>query len=257
MRLSACITLNDRPVPVMDTVFGSMRGQDFDEFVIVLDRTPEALADYCRAAWRDDARVRFAVITGEPGWRSPVTAWNRGFGAVTGDHIYCFSSETVQKAGNLDRARAILAAEPCVIQGKVECSCGPGGSEVNWGGTAPGNLFCDAAHPRPLGFIWAAPMTQVRAIDGYDAALADGLWYDDNDFFYRMWRTGLPFVFDDSVSGVHLHHDRPGLTTDAGRAKVARNEALMRRKHGTLDPLAGLPRAVEFATGRTTWRHIA
>lgn len=256
MKFSTCITLNDRDVPVLDTVFGSMRDQSHDEFIIVFDRTPAPLAEYARNYWRGDARTRFVAIDGDPGWRSPVIAWNAGFREVTGDFIYAFSSETVQRAGNVERAKALLAAEPrTLIFGKAECSCGPYGHEVNWNGTAPGNLLCDAEHPRPLGFIWAGPMRPVRDIGGYDEAFAGGFWYDDNSFYYELWRTGLDFAFDDSVSGIHLHHERPGLATPEGRAGIVRNMEYMLRKHGSVDPLAAESRRLEYGPGRTVWRH--
>jgi hypothetical protein len=256
MKLSALITLNDRDISVMDTVFDSMRYQDHDEFVIVLDRTPPPLAEYVRRWWSGDSRTRFVTIDGAPGWRSPVEAWNAGFRAVTGDFVYAFSSETVQRSQNLEHACALLAAEPrTLIFGKAECSCGPYGHEVNWNGTAPGNLLCDSEHPRPLGFIWAGPIDNVRRIGGYDEAFAAGFWYDDNDFFYQLWRSGLDFAFDDSVSGIHLHHERPGLATPDGQAGIQRNASYILAKHCTPDPLGGIKKRIEFAPGRCVWRH--
>ena len=257
MGLSACITINDRDVSVLDTVFDSMRAQTHDEFIIVLDRTPAPLADYCRRWWRDDERTRFVEVKGAQGWRSPVKAWNAGYAAVTGDLLYCFSSETVQAPGNVEKARAILASEPkSVVFGKAECSCGPWGQEVNWNGTAPGNLLCSAEHPRPLGFIWAAPMAPVREIGGWDEEFDRGLWYDETDFFFQLWRTGLDFIFADSIGGTHLHHERPVLATAEGAAATHLNAAYLLRKYGTLAPLA--PSAIREVreAGRTVWKHV-
>ena len=135
-------------------------------------------------------------------------------------------------------------------------SCGPAGQEVNWGGTAPGNLFCDAAHPRPLGFIWAGPMHQVRTVKGYDETFAEGFWYDDNDFFLRLWNSGLNFLFDDTISGTHLHHDRTTLNTPAGQAGIQKNANYMIRKHGTLSPWPSIMKIVQYGEGRTSWSHL-
>lgn len=256
MKISACITLHEREVSVLDTVFGSMKDQDHDEFVIVLDRTHPDLAGYCEDYWAGDKRVKFVKIVGDPGWKSPVAAWNAGFGAVTGDHVYCFSSETVQSPGNVELARVWLALGPTVVQGKAECSCGPNGKEVEWMGTAPGNLLCDAAHARPLGFIWAGPMDVVRRIGGYDMAFDAGLWHDDTDFFLRVWRTGLDFIFDDRISGTHLHHERPVLSTPEGIAKTQRNLRLILAKHGTANPWGSLPKLVRAEPGLTVWSHV-
>lgn len=257
MKISICFTINDRPVPVLDTVFGSLRDQTHDECVVVLDRTPEPLAAYIRNYWRADARTRFVEIAGEPGWRSPVKAWNAGFSALTGDAIYAFSSETVQAAGNVEKARAMLLAEPTtLVFGRCECSCGPQGSEVNWGGLAPGNLLCSAEHPRPMGFIWASRLAPLRVIGGFDTAYDAGLWYDESDLFYRLWRQGLDFAFDDSISGTHLHHERPVLNTPDGQTAIQRNAMYTTWKHGCLNPLDNVLRRVESRPGRTVWRHI-
>lgn len=257
MKISAVITLNERDINVCDTVFASMREQDHDEFVIVLDRTPAPLAEYVKRWWKDDTRTKFVELAGEPGWRSPVKAWNAGFAALTGDFVYAFSSETVQRSQNVEHARALLASEPrTLIFGKAECSCGPYGQEVNWNGTAPGNLLCDSEHPRPLGFIWAGPLDSVRRIGGYDERFAEGFWHDDSDFFIRMWRDGLDFAFDDSVSGIHLHHERPGLATLEGQVGIQRNTHLILSKWGTVDPIgAYVQKRLEYGAGRCVWRH--
>ena len=196
-----------------------------------------------------------------------MTAWNLGFAATTGDVLYCFSSETMQAEGNLAQAKMAFVGETfdthpvmqgtknLCLHGSVSCSCGSEGTEVNWNGSAPGNLFCDAAHPRPLGFIWAAPAWAVKQIQGYDEAFAAGFWYDDNDFFFRLWQTGLDFVFDDAISGVHLHHHRPTLDTEAGRIGIARNQVHMFNKYGTVDPMGTILLREERVPGRTAWRH--
>jgi hypothetical protein len=284
MTLSVVLTIHQRLVPVLEQVFESLRHQTHDELIIVLDRAPLEMFDYASKFWRGDSRVKFVTLgDGPDGWRSPVKAWNAGFAAVTGDVVYCLSSETVQAEGNIYRARMALGTEerheqtrlvapgsfqmagtnyvlpvkPIVLHGRAECSCGPSGQEVNWNGTAPGNLLCDAAHPRPLGFIWAAPIAAVRQIGGYDEAFDAGFWYDDADFFLRLWRTGLDFVFDDSISGIHLHHERPVLDTPEGQEGIRKNTEYMLWKHGILAPWGdNLPRTEERKPGRTIWRHL-
>ena len=255
MKLSALMTINSRETPVLDAVFGSLRGQPFDELVIVLDRSPSEVEEHVRGWWKDDKRVVYAVIEGSPGWRSPVPAWNRAFATMTGDHLYAFSSEVVHAPQNIEVARRLLAASPnSLVFGKASCSCGPEGREVNWGGMAPSNLLVDAAHPRPLGFIWAGPVANVRRVGGMDPEFAKGLWYDDDDFFYRLWQSGLDFIFTDEISGVHLHHERPVLATPEGQALIARNAAYMLAKHGSLHPLVAVPRLLA-APGETRWMH--
>lgn len=252
MSLTACITLNDRPVPVLREVYESIRHQAHDQLVIALDRAPAHVADMTATFWKDDPRVTLVPIDGPPGWRSPVKAWNAAYQHVTGAHLYCFSSETVQAEGNLQKAKDFLAKHPnTLLFGKAECSCGPNGAEVNWGGTAPGNLLCSQSHPRPLGFIWAAPFANVQTIGAWDENFDRGFWFDDNDFFTRLWKSGLNFAFTDAVSGSHIHHERPNLTQDG----INRNSAYMLQKWASLDPLSKQPRIVNYLPDRTEWKH--
>ena len=257
MKLSVLCTVNERPAPVLDAAFGSLREQPFDEMIIVLDRTPREVSDHCHRVWEDNQRVQFVELEGKPGWQSPVPAWNAAFKAMTGDALYAFSSEVVHAPQNIAVARRLLDEYPeSLIFGKAVCSCGPGGNEVNWGGAAPGNLLVDAAHPRPLGFIWAGPAAPVRQIGGMDPRFAYGLWFDDDDFFFRLWRLSLNFVFTDEISGVHLHHDRPVLATARGQKLIERNRAYMLQKYQTLRPLDGALKHETRQPGLTIWRHL-
>lgn len=257
MKLSACLTINQRETPVLDAMFGSLRAQPFDEMVIVLDRSPHLIIECCRDYWAGDKRIVFTGIGGEPGWRSPVPAWNRAFETLTGTHLFAFSSEMVHAPQNIEVAKHMLARHPgAAIFGKASCSCGPKGQEVNWGdGTTPGNLLVDAAHPRPLGFIWAGPIASVRQIGGMDTEFAKGLWYDDDDFFYRLWQSGLNFIFTDEINGVHLHHERPVLTTPEGQALIDRNARYMLKTWGTLRPISGVPKLAFYQPGLAQWTH--
>ena len=256
MKISACMTINERQLPVLEAVFGSLREQAHDQLVIVFDRTPDELREHVRDYWRGDARLTFVDIEGAPGWKSPVPAWNAAFAAAAHPLLYCFSGETVQAPENVAHARFMLEDDPAtIIFGKALCSCGPAGHEVDWGGAAPGNLLVDAAHARPLGFIWAGETARVRQIGGMDPGFAAGYWYDDDSFFYELWRTGADFVFEDDIGGVHLHHERPVLATAAGQAGIARNAAYITAKYGTTRPFDGVTRIVSAQPGRTRWSH--
>ncbi len=241
MKLSVGLTIYERETPVLDAVFGSLKPQPWDEMVIVFDRSPALLRECVKTWWASDERVKFVELEGALGWGSPVPGWNACFAAMTGTHLYAFSSEVVHAPQNVEVARRMLEADArTAIFGKCLCSCGPDGKEVNWGGQAPGNLLVDAAHPRPLGFIWAAPLDMVRHVKGMDPGFAAGFWFDDDDFMFRLWQAGLDFTFTDDISGTHLHHERPGLETPEGKAGIERNAAYMLKKHGTLHPLQGL-----------------
>lgn len=258
MKLTLALTIHDRSRSVSDAVAASLRltGNSPDSAVIVLDRPSHQTLLDTYAAYQDlHFPTQFIHIKdGPPGWLSPVRAWNTAFRHVQTSHLYCISSDTVQAPGNLDAARQLLSEEPNrVLHGKAECSCGPQGTEVNWNGTAPGNLLCDAAHPRPLGFIWAAPTKPVQDIGGYDEQFMKGFWYDDNDFFYRLWNTGLNFTFTNRLSGTHLHHERTSLS----QSGIATNHAYMLRKHGSVDPMGNSLRISSRPDPDTThWQHL-
>ena len=215
--IAVCLTIHDRPEDVLKRVFDSLLPQSFDQMVVVLDRAPSRLDGFVRSYLWDDDRIEIVSIDGGMGWRCPAMAWNTAFGRVRTELVYCLSSETIQEPGSVRAAAELLDGPPAIVFGRAECSCGPDGGEVNWNGTAPSNLLCDAAHPRPLGFIWAGPMWAIRSIGGYDEGFMAGHWYDDNDFFFRLWNLGIPFVFTDRIGGLHLHHDRHSLSAETIR----------------------------------------
>lgn len=284
MTLSLVLTVHDRPAEVSRQVAESLRlpGNMPDELILVLDRpTKEAKAGALLAYMDTDFPVRTITIPGEPGWLCPARAWNHGFRACSSDLIYAISSEVVQDAGNLDKARKLMQEQcyhgqfedpPTAID--VQCSqCG--GSEIKkrpkkialFGachnstpenlvvGAEPG-LLVSAKMTRPLGFIACMPTANVKQIFGFDEKFMGGYWYDDDDFFFRLWKTGLNFVWDDSIHGIHLDHKRPVLETQEGRAGIQRNEALMQQKHGTTNVWITLPKSVWYGERRTQWFHI-
>jgi len=245
--ISVCLTIYDRTPEVLTKVFDSLDHQGHDELVVVLDRSPKKVNDWVRDYLHADSRATIVEIAGDPGWKGPAKAWNTGFARVTSELIYCLSSEVIQKLGNVGNAVGLLAERPAIVFGKAECTCGPTGTEVNWNGTAPGNLLVDSEHPRPLGFIWAGPMWAVRATTGFDEGYMGGFWYDDDDFTYRLWQLGIPFVFTDTIYGSHQHHERVELS----RQGIAINAAYHQRKWGGTCRVT--PVRQERRPGVTTW----
>lgn len=246
--ISVCLTVYDRTEPVLTRVFDSLAHQAHDQIVIVLDRSPRSVNDFVRDYfWKDD-RAEIVEIVGDPGWRGPAVAWNTGFARVRSELVYCLSSETIQEPGNVSKAVALLQGSPAILFGKAECGpdC-PG--EVYWGDGTPPSLLCDSRHPRPLGFIWAGPMWAVRAIGGYDEGFQRGFWYDDNSFFFEMWRLGLDFLYVDSISGVHQHHERGELTEEG----IRRNLDYLCEKYGSLAATAINPSSIENGDDSCRW----
>ncbi|KKK80982.1 hypothetical protein LCGC14_2818040, partial [marine sediment metagenome] len=121
-------------------------------------------------------------------------------------------------------------------------------------GFAPG-LLADSSFPRPLGFICCLPADKVKEIGGFDETFMNGFWYDDDDFFLRLWGTGLDFTFTDDIHGVHQHHERPDLATPEGQAKIKINLEYFRKKHGTSHPWPTLERITSQTENSTTWMH--
>jgi len=255
MSVSIILTVNNRPPEVSRQVADSLmlKGNEADQLVVVLDRpTEEARKGAVNAyAGLTGNPTVFVDVPGEQGWKGPARAWNAGIKAATGELLYCFSSEVVQDEGNVEKAVKLCANMQTALFGACDNS-----TPVNLVVGAPPGLLVSSKMPRPLGFIVAMPSWAVNLIGGYDEEFTKrGFWYDDDDFFYRLWRTGVDFMFDDSVHGIHLDHARPGLETPEGQAGIKRNEEYMMSKHGVLHPLTDVLRTQEFSEGRVVWRH--
>lgn len=226
MTATILLTVNDRPVQMLRNTADALNGTAVH---VVYDGTPPPLKAILMSKAFRGAGV--SVVKREPGWICPARAWNTGFSDITSEYVICISSDVILKQGSVDRIFKLISGPPVVVFGK----CVDDGPEPLINGPNP-NLLCSAEQQRPLGFIVAMPMWAVRTVGGYDEAFMDGLWYEDDDFMTRLFATGVPFVFDDAVSGVHQHHQRPVLDTQEGLAKVKRNRALIISKHGEEHP---------------------
>ncbi|KKK61751.1 hypothetical protein LCGC14_3011220, partial [marine sediment metagenome] len=121
MKISLILTVNNRTPEVSKAVADSLRleGNQPDELIVVLDRpTPEAENGAINAYGKlpiDHSEVfntKFVHVPGDPGWKGPARAWNHGFRTATGDYLYLISSEVVQDAGNLRKAREYCENHP-------------------------------------------------------------------------------------------------------------------------------------------------
>lgn len=110
--ISVVLTVYSRAEDVLTRVFNSLDHQEHDQLVVVLDRSPRSVNDFVRDYfWKDD-RAEIVEIVGEPGWRGPAAAWNTGFARVRSELVYCLSSETIQRPGNVGKAVALLSGNP-------------------------------------------------------------------------------------------------------------------------------------------------
>lgn len=253
--MSVVFTINNRTPEQMENVFSSFIGQEYSQMVIVLDRPEQGVAEFSRRWWDTHPRPgigrglapEFVEIIGDRGWLGPARAWNAGFARVKSELIYMISSEVIQEAGNCSKAIDILSGPPAVVFGFCRDD-GPVPLVTAAAGQDP-SIVCSSAIRRPLGFIWAMPTWLIRATGGFDETFMSGYWYDDDDFTFRIWKFGVPYIFDDSIRGVHQHHDRASLTTPAGQAGIQRNLAYIRGKHGHEHPWDIAPKDVAVSDG--------
>lgn len=255
--VSVVLTINDRPIPVMEKVFHSLGQQGphaggWDQLVVVLDRAPQHVKEWVHTHLLMLPSAVVVAVEGAPGWLCPAKAWNVGLGRVTSEVTYCISSEVIQAEGNIVRAKHLLASTQAVVFGKAVES-DPDTTKYS----VAGGILCSSTNPRPLGFIMALPTWMVRATGGYDEGFMQGYWYDDDDFTFRLWRLGQPFVFADAISGVHQSHERPVLDTPAGQDGIRRNAQYIVSKHGTqhpvVDQLAAGKLSIVEREGLTVW----
>lgn len=229
MKITLLLTINNRPPDVIQKVAESfaLPGNKTDEIIVVLDR-PERESDQAAREHWSRLGARFITVDGNPGWLCPSRAWNKGLEAATGDFIYMISSEVVQDEGNVDKARDICQDHRTAVFGACDNS-----ERVQLVTGAPPGLLASSKMPRPLGFIACTTRHSLRVAGGWDEGFMQGFWYEDDDLWYRVWNTGVRFVFDDSIHGVHIHHDHPHLV----KAGIQRNAIYIKGKHGTTRPL--------------------
>lgn len=231
--ITVVMTINNRPRETMRRVFDSFKPLDneADDMVVVLDGVEPSVLDSLNVL-DIPPYARFVEVKREPGWICPAVAWNTGFGEVRTELTYCISSEVIQQPGNVCKAKRLMAGPPGVLFGH----CRDDGKEPLTTHPTDPNLLCGTKSPRPLGFIMCLPTWALRVTGGYDTGFMEGLCFEDDDFTWRLWRLGLPFVFDDSVSGIHQHHDRPQYGTQEWMNKLKRNEDYINSKWGNLHP---------------------
>ncbi len=266
MNLSLILTINNRTPEVSKQVADSLKlpGNQPDELVLVLDRASPGVREGAVDAFNSmnlGFPVLYVNIDGEPGWKGPAKAWNAGFKAATGDLFYCISSEVVQDERNIEKAKNLMIqwkgdGDPWARLDRVVFGACHNSVKTQLVTGADPGLLVSSKMARPLGFIVCMPAKNVRDIRGFDEAFMKGFWYDDDDFFLRMWKTGLDFVFDDSIHGIHLDHERPGLESAEGQAGIERNRQTMVQKHGTMHPWGSLPRVETKKEGQTIWTHL-
>ncbi len=254
MKTSLILTINNRTPEVSQQVADSFKlpGNKVDEVVVVLDRPTDEAREGALSKYTELAKdCKFPQIVGPQGWMGPAAAWNLGFKVATGDLLYCISSEVVQEEGNVETAEGLAADGNTAVFG----ACHNSKPENLVVGADPG-LLVSSKMARPLGFIVCMPADKVKNVDGFDEAYMDGFWFDDDDFFLRMWNSGVDFLFEDKIHGTHLHHERPDLNTLEGQAKIATNRALMIQKHGRAHPWNDIPRITSYGHNQVRWMHI-
>lgn len=251
------LTIHNRPAAVSQAVAASLAfpGNRPDMLVVVMDRPLDYARAGAMAAYQNvPCPVEWVEVQGTPDvWLCPARAWNSGFARaaeVNPDGTwFVMSSEVV-----LDKDAVDIACSESGPKTVVFGSCHNSVPRQLVTGAAPG-LLVSSTMPRPLGFLAALPATKVREIGGFDDAFMEGFWFDDDDFFFRLWNAGCNFMWDDRAHGTHLDHDRPSLDTAEGQNKITINRARMSLKYGRPDVWSNLPKRVTFDTSKTIWTH--
>jgi len=249
MTVSIVLTVNNRPPEVSRAVANSLLlpGNQPNELIVVLDRpTPEAKGGALAAYNNMPFPVLFPEINGPQGWICPANAWNKGYQTATSQLLYCISSEVIQQPHNLTKAATLNQNLNLVVFGA--CTNSTPAQLVT--GAKPG-VLASANIPRPLGFIAAVPANNLRKIGGNDTNFMNGLWYEDDDLYIRLWQSGLNFLFTNHIHGTHIHHERPNLNT----AKILANQQIMIAKHGSTQPWNNIPRTITQRENETLWEH--
>lgn len=160
------------------------------------------------------------------GPKSPVTCWNDGVNAATGDTIVLSCIEVLHTKPVLEQMAAelekqgpdgyVLAAAFCPEAQEWHCHT------VNRSRLAPempagfGRAFCGMLN-RDL----------FERAGGFDEEYRDGAGYEDIDFAYRLQRAGAkPVIRDDLV----VIHPKEGATILWGGDQFERNKALLAEK---------------------------
>jgi hypothetical protein len=227
--MTGVFTINERPKEVLEKVFESLPVSDCEEWVICFDRTPEELRKWVMERWKAmfpieaETRTKWVVREGAPGWKTGVAGWNAAWEACTQETVYCFSSEVIHQPDNVKICKELLSGPPVAVFGMCRDS-GELGPQTKFP-TDP-LLLCSSEWPRPLGFIMAFPTWLLRVTGGYLPEYEEGYWFADDDFAMTIFRMGVPFVFDDRISGVHQAHARATLDTPEGQDGIEKNKAL-------------------------------
>lgn len=227
--ISVVMTSHNRPAHVLEAVFSSLThfpgNQSFDELVVVNDRGDRAVIE--RAAGKFGLSPVIVEIPGEPGHRCPSAAWNAGFRAASGTHLYCLSSDTIQLPFSMDTARWIAGKLPDMITfGRAE-HCGRRYSFI-YKGTHVKTMLSSYTG-RALGFVWIVPKKWIGGLTpyGYDEAYMGGFCFEDDDIMARLHLAGADFLICDDICGVHIEHSRELLSD---QVKVTRNKAIFDSK---------------------------
>lgn len=252
--LTVVMTVNNRSYDVLNSVFDSLRAQPYANLIVVADGIEPESDEALRSLLPTMPRATRIDLARPRGWLCPAKAWNLGLERIDTELSMMISSDTIQGKSNITTARTILSNSQGVVFGAARCSI-DGCPEVTWNDGTASHVLCDAAHPRPLGFVVVMPTWAIRACQGFDEGFMAGHWYDDDDLFFRIWATGLNFAFVDDISGVHIHHERAELSPLA----IEKNKAYILSKYGVERPLememnrGGM--AIESSAGKTLWRH--
>lgn len=169
-----------------------------------------------------------------------------------GDVVVFTGPETLQMERNLEVAAGFIDRKECGY-GLVYRSSGGFVDEIeerwaelkNAPGTALLNIKgakadCRTQPPHPPAYLYFCCVKKeyVERIGGFDEDYLQGIYAEDDDFAWRMNKSGVRCVFEHSIVGIYQDHSREDKltashsirSTDEDRKMRAKNLFLFRKK---------------------------
>lgn len=201
------------------------RGMDL-EIVIVDDGSTAPRFETPAIAFPEGMTIKIVRLPEKTEPKSPVTCWNEGVKAASGDiiaiscvEVLHFRPVLAEMAAQLDELGPqgyVLAAAWCPELQEWHCHSEKGS---------------EGAYALPKGtgraFLGMMRRSLYEKAGGWDEDYRDGAGYEDVDFVYRMLLAGAKFCIRDDLV---VTHPKRGASIAWGAEKFERNRALLEKK---------------------------
>lgn len=229
--VSIVMTYHNRPDQLRQTLrsFRAFYGVNLPDVQVVI--VDDASNPCLRARLvLDDEKFQATLIEiprGEKWWVNPSVPYNRGFAAATGDVILIQNAESLHMGPILDQIRSVVddgnyVVFPCYSTTQEQLHriiCLGGQMETAWfphiqSVIEPTKNDLWYHHPKhnPTWYHFASAMTRksLNRIGGFNEEFAKGYCFEDNEFLFRVRRSGLqiPTINPNQGYVAHLWHPK-------------------------------------------------